>query len=79
MRFVFKLTVLGFALFAGMTSVQAANLDNPDWDGYKSGIKTMVDKQALRVKIDHLQTVDATITANDQALLDHYKEELAKY
>jgi hypothetical protein len=42
------------------------------------GIKQMVDKQALVVKIDHLQSVDSNITANDQALLDHYKSELKK-
>lgn len=43
---------------------------------YRYGIEQCLSNNEMRVKIDHLQSVDPVITANDQALLDRSRAAL---
>lgn len=71
---IFSRSIIGMAALAAL-SVSSGAFASEDM---AHGIQQMVTKQERVVEIDHLQEVDPNITANDQALLDHYKDELKK-
>lgn len=66
-----KHAVLAIAVAGAIFAAGSASASD-----YAVGIQQQIDHQQIVVKVDHLQAVDKNITARDEALLQHYRDEL---